>query len=777
MAGLTFGGFWSSLRDVNVGYVVIAAALALIAFAIYLIRVRPAGGLGDTLPSLDRLETVAMWTAAGLLVVALVAVIIELGRRGAEDATLWSTVRDLNAGYLAVLVGLVALVTGMLWLKYGHTTFASVWSNTIPSIDVLRSYALTLGVLFILAAVAISTVRFFAPFGPKGEFVSIAPFTISGSDDKQKGVALAHAFQAKLMEIKRDKEAMDDVLSRDEQDSEQAALSQDSAESESLNVYRKLDLELKFQGVDVGGLLNWAFDSFVSRRAMQIAIAEQGDRAVVSGSLRADGTSHVYANVENKNDRIVAAVAYSKLRENLVAQQSEFQGLEWDDIEKLHRTIVAVIRLRSRSQTKMKDYEQHFQVMSDLIAKAPQLESLLRLGSEVAMKAGEIDSALAYLDRSNESLLALRDRLEGARPIAPEKPDSDEEGDEAKSADTEQFRRLQRTFVNRYNLSLIQRQRIWSSCALPLVERLNARQAPEDVFADALASHKALLKIGPWVKKRPVKLAVIGGVPQRERTGYAYKLLGAWTPGRTGLDNFADTLGLIVSTLAPLADIVFVPLGPNSRTRGLSLLADEEEIVAALETAVAEGANIVLVPFAVRPPSAWSTRAEAIKKHAGKVLIVSPAPSKSLQRRGSVSQPSLLDALFVGSVDVDGRFKGATLVARGDKEELTSYPGAIWAPGTRIPRFMSDGTWQTTYGSPYAVATAAAVTANLFTATENATVGQIAAAVRKSVQVLDRHDAAIGVVDQQAALQLLSVPVTPESASAPAKGFCSGNAS
>jgi hypothetical protein len=311
-----------------------------------------------------------------------------------------------------------------------------------------------------------------------------------------------------------------------------------------------------------------------------------------------------------------------------------------------------------------------------------------------------------------------------------------------------------------------------------LVDRLNAREAPETVFVDAIARHKDLLKITAVDKKRPAKVAIIGGMPQREPMRYRFASKGAWSPGKFGLDNFADTIGLIVSTLAPQAELVFVPLGPKSRTRGLTLMPDEREVAAALDTAAEAEADIVLIPFALQVGSgrAWGTRYEAIKRHADKRIVIStPIPKSTQELKQNKGIPLAgLDALFVGSVDVDGGYKGATL---SFQEVFATYPGAVWAPGTRIPRLTGDGTWQTTYGSSYAVATAGAAIANIFLATPDKAPREIMAAVRKSAQFLDRRDPKIGVIDQRAALNELSVTVSPDTSAQAAKDVCAKNVS
>jgi hypothetical protein len=402
---------------------------------------------------------------------------------------------------------------------------------------------------------------------------------------------------------------------------------------------------------------------------------------------------------------------------------------------------VAVTRMRSRSQVTMQDYNVHYAAMTKLIAKAPKLERLLTLGAEVAMKAGKIDAALAYLDRTKEFLAEERDQLDRA------KPDDDEDDDKTAVA---KYRDLRREFMKKFMAQVVQRQRIISSCALPFVERLNSgTEAPEAVFADALAAHRALLRIGPIAKKHDITVAIIGGIPQRELMGYKFESVGTWIPGRYGLDNFADTIGLIVNTLAPAAKLVFVPLGKESRARGFGFQPAESEIGSAVDAAVRKKADIVLIPFTAVN---YKMRLETMLQYSEQAVIVVPAVSKSVQARWAKGskQVASLPALFVASSDVDGIFKGAIL---SSNDELTSYPDAVWAPGMRIPRLTADGMWSTTYGNTYALAIAAAVAANVAAASaDKKTSTELVTLLKASLRRPDGRQSDVELLDQPAAL-------------------------
>jgi hypothetical protein len=753
-------GFWSSVRDLNAGYLIIAAGLAALLVAIYLLRSRPVS-LGDILPSLDQIETIAAFTAFALIIIAALAVLWELIWQAVQEeestiGSVISSIKDLHAAYVIFAVSFAVFIAGVIFLRKRDDSIADLWQAPSISIDTLRSYALATAVVLVATVIVASLARFFWSGIFAREFTSIAPFTISGSDDKQRGLALATAFQAKLAEIERDKQVLTDVLHKeaadDDPESETPVPRQQESESTGLDVYRKIEFEFKFQGMDVGGIVNWVINSLTMNRAMQITVAEQGTNAVVSGALRADGSSHVYATVESKNERIVAAVAYSKLREALIAQQSEFHGLEWSDIELLHHIIMSVGNLRGRSQVNRKDFEPHHDAIAALIAKVPSLESLLTLGAEIAMKAGKIDHALAYHDRTREFLDRKRVELDQERPDPTSKSDPAAEKDNASK-----FKDLRREFVRKYNEQVVQRQRIISSCALEFVERLHSRESPETVFKDALALHKELLKVNSVEKKRDVTIAIIGGIPQRDFIGYQFASKGTWVPGKYGLDNFADTIGLVVSTLAPGAKLTFIPLGENSHSAGLSLTANESEIAEAMDIAVQDKPDVALIPFSPLSRSSWKKRAETLQKHGRNMIIVSPVAPKATQEYLAKIQlgVSSLPAAFIGTVDIDGRFKASLL---SYSEEPARYPGALWAPGTRIPRLTTDGMWQTTYGREYAAAAAAAVFANIAAAADIKDPHEIISTVRRTLRFLDGRDREIGIIDQTAALGTAAAP-------------------
>jgi len=106
-------------------------------------------------------------------------------------------------------------------------------------------------------------------------------------------------------------------------------------------------------------------------------------------------------------------------------------------------------------------------------------------------------------------------------------------------------------------------------------------------------------------------------------------------------------------------------------------------------------------------------------------------------------------AAYIGNVDVDGRFKLGIL---GPNEVPVSYPGALSAPGMRIPRLTADGQWQATYGTGYAGGAAAAVFANLLGALGKKEPKELIDLVRKTARHLDQRDPTISVIDQTAAL-------------------------
>src|SRR5262249_27749415 len=160
-----------------------------------------------------------------------------------------------------------------------------------------------------------------------------------------------------------------------------------------------------------------------------------------------------------------------------------------------------------------------------------------------------------------------------------------------------------------------------SNCALPFVERLRKGEAPGTVFNDALARHRALLRIEPAESSYAPVVAIVGGVPEREVVHYPFDVKGEVIIGRPAYDNFADTIGTIIAALAPHAKLRFVPLGTSSRVRGYGGLAPSEvEIGDAIKLAVGSGADVVVIPF----PFLNKGRLQWIKAAGSQTLIVSP---------------------------------------------------------------------------------------------------------------------------------------------------------
>jgi hypothetical protein len=731
---------WNSIRDFGAGHITEIVAVVIVAIGATLLIWRPSPGELTA----SRLQQFLLVAAVILAVSALMAAVYDMIDFDEDHPSfvqqLMDGIKELPVATLLLLIGLLVLCGAYLVKRSGAS-----WTTdavTGLSMSTLRDVAVVAGV-FLLATAAIVSVAWYLVAGTfSSEYSMIAPFTIAGSDDKQRGLALAAALQAKLGDIERDADSINEVFQSERTEREtDSGLSQELVEKSALNVYRKIDLELKFQGVDVGGIFTRVIDWFASRRALQITVAEQGTSAIVSGSLTPDGSSHVYAEIGSAtNERIVAAVAYSKLRERLIANQAGYGSLKWEDVEALHNTIVAAADLRERSEVKMEQYKPYLKTMTDLIAKAPRLEGLLMLGAEVAMKAGQVDQALAFLDRDRATLSDLHDRLDSRRP-APGAPATSNDDDD------DSFQDLQSEFIQRFNALLVQRQRALSSCALAFVERLHGgAEAPATVFDEAMAQHRKLLRIEPVADPAYTpKVAIVGGVPQRDSVSYGFESVGTTPVARAGYDNFADTLGMIVSTLAPRAKLLFIPLGVHSQARGSTLRPREDEIGQAVGKAAAANADIVLVPFIYRDDG----RADWLNALQDKVLVVTPAPSRAFQETDKIDAAKL-HAAFIGNADVDGRFKLATL----DPQEVPlSYPGALWSVGTRIPRLAADGMWEAAYGSGFASATAAAVFANILSKFGKTAPADLVDRVRKTVRQLDIRDPAIGVIDQKAALE------------------------
>jgi hypothetical protein len=731
---------FSTARDNLPGLILLAFGLCIAGFAFYALRWRQ-----DAM-SVEELQVFSIVSA---LMLVLIAAMVTIGSRLMEadgQRSQWYhlvvAATQLKAVYLAFALGAFVFAIAFFVLRSG-----TLWIGrmSVPSLDSIRDYAFCAATILLVTAVIYSAANYMLQGTFSHEFTSIAPFTIAGSDDKQRGFALATALQAKLSELDRDAEMLDRIAQHEERgrDAESEIVVSDRVESSPLNVFHQIDLELKFQGVDVGGIFSRVVDSFAMRRALQITVAEQGEKAVVSGALRPDGKTYVYANVGKENERIVAAVAYSKLRERLITRQAGYQNLEWEDIEALHQTLLAVTHLRASSQVKMDQYKPHHVAIARLIDKAPSLERLLLLGAEIAMKAGEVDSALAFLDRASFSLSDLRERLDRARPD--KKADQQEEDEDS---DTE-FRELRHQFVGRFNNQVLQRQRALSNCALTFVEKLNKGEEPGPVFKDALVRHRELLRIADANYIYQPAIAIIGGTPQRDRVHYAFETRGESPIGRPAYDNYADTLGSIIVALAPHAKLIFVPLGTASRTRGSILSPNEQEIADAAEIAVEAKADIIVIPFAFT-----RSRERTVKLLSRRALVITFAPSQTWQERFKINIKDA-DAAYVVNVDVDGRFKLSTL---SSDEVPSRFPGALGAPGTRIPRLEADGQWRATYGTGYAASTAAAVFANLLGVVGKIDSKHLIELARRTARQTDPRDSTTEVIDQMAAMSASEIP-------------------
>jgi hypothetical protein len=793
--------FWAGIKDFGASHAILV--LAIVAFlGVYFLLQRFASG-----PASSRLFATSVIIAGMLIVVAIIgAFIASFGRQDEDDGN-WTRISgailDMGGVHFVLLAALLVLIGVLLFyctepsdapnlLSALRARFLPASNGTGSTYLATRNLAFFVGAMLLILVAVVSATRYLYDGVFRQEYSSIAPFAIAGSDDKGRGAALASALQAKLVDIQRDIQVLEKFRKRvspedDSPDDSHAPARARGADYPVhspvalLDVLSKANLDFKFQGVDVGGIFNWLWNWLAMRNAMQISVAEQGDRAVISGLLRPDGSSLVFADVEKaKDERIVAAVAYSILRDRLVAEQEEYKSLAWDDMETLFNSTLAVGNLNARSEVKRDDFKPYLVKVSDLIVKAPRLEGLLDFGAGVAMRAGEIDKAIAFIDRANASLAELRTNLDHARSdmnvaieeekaqkleaqkadaqkadaaVKPKAKDADDEDDaddkETYTDETEKliarFNGLRDDFVRRLNSQMLQRQRVLSNCALPFVERLRSGDPPATVLGEALAAHKALLRIAPTQPSYTPVVAIVGGVPQRETVHYPFDVKGTWIVGRPAYDNFADTLGAIVVSLAPRAKLLFIPLGTDSLVRGgFALFPNENEIGTAVQTAIDNGADIVIVPFSFNRKA----RVDSIKAQAGRALIVTAAPTARYQTRMK-TDIATLPAAFIADADVDGRFKLGLLAS---DETPVGYPGAIWAPGTRIPKLAPDGMWQAGWGSGYATAVAGSVFANILGVTGKARPDELLALVRKSLQHPDPRNPENGVIDQTAAL-------------------------
>jgi hypothetical protein len=106
------------------------------------------------------------------------------------------------------------------------------------------------------------------------------------------------------------------------------------------------------------------------------------------------------------------------------------------------------------------------------------------------------------------------------------------------------------------------------------------------------------------------------------------------------------------------------------------------------------------------------------------------------------------------------------------EQRLAGHRVAVWGPGMRIPRLTDDGTWLTTYGNPYAVATAGAVAANVAAASadQKAPANWLSCLKASLRSPGDRHPD-VHLIDQSAALE--AAAPTPV-ARAPRRSICGG---
>jgi hypothetical protein len=635
---------------------------------------------------------------------------------------IWPVLRDANVAYALFACALVLLTGAVLLLRYREFDIGGVWDATTSFLQERGfnvALLLAIWLLFLLALLSLS--RFlWTSLVSDTDFAMIAPFTISGADDKQRGLTLAMGLQSKLAGVRNDLETLDQQLKESSSSAGESPVRPSEESFHPLGLLRPVNIEAKIQGVDVGGLVGWFVQSLSARPALQISVAQNNGEAVVSGPLRRDGKVHVYAKVKADDERIVAAVAYSMLRERFVADNGELSALDWQDFEALHLSVVALANLRSYEARSAADFEDHYKLIARLVEKSPDSRALLTLGADVAMKAGKTDQAVEYLNRARRFL----------------RPSDDE-------------------YATQYNQFLRQRQRIFSSCALPLLRSLNAPGPKEAFFSEALNAHRALLNIAEYKKKRDVTVAIIAGVPQRAGVGYGYQQSGP-SPGDVGFDNFADTIGLVLHVLAPEARLLFVPLGPESHSAGWIVNPNVNEVRQAVATAQQRNPEIILIPFGYTRVTEQIT--DISRTLSDGALVITVAPTKDTQDRLSTKgvfdmASASANVAFVANADVDGRF---TLDFLNSDNVAASFPHALWAPGLRIPRLGPYGVWTAgSLGNQFAAVAAAAVAANIMAAGFQGSPRDIIELLRKtSRQVGPQAD--VKIIDQAAALAAVS---------------------
>jgi hypothetical protein len=389
------------------------------------------------------------------------------------------------------------------------------------------------------------------------------------------------------------------------------------------------------------------------------------------------------------------------------------------------------------------DYVAALDTVTALVLKAPDSYELNLIAARVALGARQRKRSLEFYEKA---LVNLNQRIRDE--LSSERSDDD-------TAEKEGHNNRRRQNYLAYNGLMHLGLQIASACAWPYVERLNGNeQVSAKVFSEALDPHRQILDLADVEWKRDVKVAILGGLPRRQSPGYSFKVTGRDSVSRDlEADALSDTLGLIIHTLSDRAELVFVPAELDSN---IAKAMQVDDIVSAIDTAVGNGAKVILIPHLPSYQEAKSIYDKVAQVAEAGTTVVMPALTKGtisiLKDKFHVNYPSGAVA-FVANTGVDeyGFSKARLNIADGTRLQ---YLGALWAPGVGIPWLRADGTWQESNSAFFSAAAVAAVVANLFGAGFDGSPTQLIGILDATAVSHDPRNSDIRIISQRAALEV-----------------------
>jgi hypothetical protein len=558
-----------------------------------------------------------------------------------------------------------------------------------------------------------------------------------------EGLVLASALQAKLYEITKEQEAVVSALTSPAswQPDESAIAFKDQIAFQTgeivtppmnLEVFRLEELRIQIAGVEVGGMFNWVYRTLAERSALKFSVTKTDKGAVVAGQLLRDGSSAMYAAVENSNQSIVEAVAYSLYREQLAATIPQIKVLEWKDLKRIHAVTMDLAGLKGAKISPDRpplDYPQESEAFKQIIKKAPTWRELLLIGAELARQAREFDLSEHYLRRA----LELTD--------AKQQPDD--------------YKAIEDSIKH-----------LKDSVGIDFANVLNSLKSdPTPVYAGALAAHRFRLEVQEGHGRRPPVVAIFGGVPFRDQVFYDYAISPNNYLANRDVEAFVDTLALIVKSISPDAKIIFVarPKPPDTEKSSDDNDLINRDIAASLAILDKDhDPDILIFPFTKSIGNAEVDAALA-KLEDDNCLIIAPVSSKG----SPLNVPSLKPTIaLVSATDVAGR--PAYFSWRSDR--------VLWAPGTQIPALTATGEWAVGSSSAYAAAAAAGVAANVVSSVGEISPEALLGVLRETSRQIDPRDDGVRVLSQRAALDKAPAVAKPTDPTLPAAGTVVGGA-